>query len=133
MSDNKPPLTDRQAAWIANYISRCDDALQHELERNSGQWPDCITVPVPYFKERDALPHWLAELRQKSGKDIRLYFEQPKPKTHGFIDLDESRTKLTAAQQSDAIIRHVVKGEKIRAIARSYNVSATTIARLFKE
>jgi hypothetical protein len=36
-------------------------------------------------------------------------------------------------QQSEAIIRHVVKGENITAIARSYNVCPRTIARLFKE
>jgi hypothetical protein len=67
---------DRRAASIAAYITLCDDALQAELERNNGRWPDHVTVPFwPGRAERLAFVHWLDELRGKTGKTILIEFE----------------------------------------------------------
>jgi len=66
---------------IANYISRCDDALRAELELYDGAWPDWLTVPpMPAQSSslRAAFVHWLDEIRKKSGKPIGVYFETPR-------------------------------------------------------
>jgi hypothetical protein len=69
---------DRRAASIAAYITLCDDALQAELERHNGEWPDHVTVPLwPGPVERLAFVHWLDELRGKTGKTIRVEFKTP--------------------------------------------------------
>jgi hypothetical protein len=64
---------------IANYITQCDDALQAELERGNGDWPDWLIVPrMPQSNNlRAAFAHWLDEIREKSPKPIRIYFERP--------------------------------------------------------
>ena len=75
---------DRARRWrrhdlaVAAYITQCDDALEDELERGNGQWPDYLILPFwagPI--ERAALLHWLDELQQKSGKAIRIDFDPP--------------------------------------------------------
>lgn len=79
MTAETPALSDREAVAIADYIGRCDDALQDEFERCNGQWPDCLTLPLPHTNtlQRHALNHWLDELRQKSGVAIRIDFDPP--------------------------------------------------------
>jgi len=63
---------------IADYIGRCDDALQTALERRDGQYPDWLILPFASKSSatRAALAHWLDEMRAKSGKTIRVYFEE---------------------------------------------------------
>jgi hypothetical protein len=70
---------EQRAASVAAYITKCDDAVQIELERAGGQWPDSVTVP--FWRgaiERAAFARWLDELRAKSGKQIAVEFD-PKP------------------------------------------------------
>jgi hypothetical protein len=63
---------------VADYIMQCDAALQAELERRSGQSPDCLTLPLPADRsQRYALDRWLDELRRKSGTPIRIAFDPP--------------------------------------------------------
>jgi hypothetical protein len=76
----------RQAA-VADYISQCDDVLQAELERRDGQYPDWLILPYAQKSSgaRFALAHWLDEVRERSGKTIRIYFEDSGA-AHGQLD-----------------------------------------------
>jgi len=68
---------ERLALSVAAYITECDDALQAEIARANGQWPDRLTVPVwPGSIERRALVHWLDELAARPRPNSRVTSRQ---------------------------------------------------------
>jgi hypothetical protein len=64
-----------QPAADAAYINQCEEILRAELQRLSGEVPDYLTLPLTTSgRRRHMLNHWLDELRQKTGKAVRVSF-----------------------------------------------------------
>jgi hypothetical protein len=52
--------------------------LEDARAARGGKYPDWLIVPYAssHSAERRAFAHWLDELRQKTGKPIRIYFNR---------------------------------------------------------
>jgi hypothetical protein len=130
-------MSDVEAAWLAGYITQCDEALAEAMER--GDWPNFLRLPTPHRPtHRHALHHWLDEVRREHGPLLRVEFDPHYSSTTRTrrkgqpMSAPGRKPKLTPHQQREAKQRVAGGKETLREIARSYDVHSSTISRLPK-